>query len=348
MFDQLIGNERAKEILRRMLRQRRVPGALLFAGEGGLGKKLFALELARALNCRSPRGEEACGACASCSRVGRFQLPSPDDKDEHKKVIWGEHRDVGLVLPYNRTIYINAVRDLERESNFRPFEGRARVFLVEGADALNKDNEPSANALLKTLEEAPPTTNIILISSRPASLLPTIRSRCQTVRFAPLDAEEVEQFLVRTKARAGEEARLAARLSGGRPGLAREVNLDTYRGRRDAMLGVVEALAQGSDRARLLRAAEELGDAKNKDEYEPRLDVLELLIRDVWMLALTGEGAGVVNEDLRERLTRLARGLRPARAARWLSRVEELRAQLAVNVNRRAATDALFLSMSAE
>ncbi|HYY99254.1 MAG TPA: hypothetical protein VE642_11710, partial [Pyrinomonadaceae bacterium] len=143
MFDQLIGNERAKEILRRMLRQRRVPGALLFAGEGGLGKKLFALELARALNCRSPRGEEACGACASCSRVGRFQLPSPDDKDEHKKVIWGEHRDVGLVLPYNRTIYINAIRDLERESNFRPFEGRARVFLVEGADALNKDNEPS-------------------------------------------------------------------------------------------------------------------------------------------------------------------------------------------------------------
>jgi DNA polymerase-3 subunit delta' len=348
MFDQLIGNERAKEILRRMLRQRRVPGALLFAGEGGLGKKLFALELARALNCRSPRGEEACGACASCSRVGRFQLPSPDDKDEHKKVIWGEHRDVGLVLPYNRTIYINAIRDLERESNFRPFEGRARVFLVEGADALNKDNEPSANALLKTLEEAPPTTHIILVTSRPAALLPTIRSRCQTVRFAPLAFEEVEKFLVGTRARAGEEARLAARLSGGRPGVAREVNLDTYRGRRDAMLGVVEALASGTDRARLLRAAEELGDAKNKDEYEPRLDVLELLIRDLWALALTGEGAGVVNEDLRERLLRLAKGLRPARAARWLSRVEELRAQLAVNVNRRAATDALFLSMASD
>ena len=348
MFDQLIGNERAKEILRRMLRQRRVPGALLFAGESGLGKKLFALELARALNCRSPRGEEACGACASCARVGRFQLPSPDDKDEHKKVVWGEHRDVGLVLPYNRTIYINAIRDLERESNFRPFEGRARVFLVEGADALNKDNEPSANALLKTLEEAPPTTHIILVTPRPAALLPTIRSRCQTVRFAPLTFEEVEQYLVRTRARAGEEARLAARLSGGRPGVAREVNLDTYRGRRDAMIGVVEALASGADRARLLRAAEEVGDAKNRDEYEPRLDVLELLIRDLWVLALTGEGAGVVNEDLRERLSRLARDLRPARAARWLSRVEELRAQLSVNVNRRAATDALFLSMAAD
>jgi DNA polymerase-3 subunit delta' len=351
MFDELIGNERAKEILRRMLRQKRVPGALLFAGEGGLGKSLFALELARALNCREPRGVEACGACASCAKVGRFQFPASDDKDEFKKVIWGEHRDVGLIRPYNRTIYINAIRDLERESNFRPFEGRARVFIVEGADALNKDNEPSANALLKTLEEAPPTTHIILVTSRPASLLPTIRSRCQTVRFAPLAVEEVEQYLVKTRARAGDEARLAARLSGGRPGVAREVNLDTYRGRRDAMLGVVEALAEGSDRARLLRAAEELGDAKNKEEYEPRLDVLELLIRDLWMLALGVEGAGavnVVNEDLRERLARLASGLRPARAARWLASVEELRAQLTVNVNRRVATDALFLSMASD
>ncbi|HVF43779.1 MAG TPA: DNA polymerase III subunit delta' [Pyrinomonadaceae bacterium] len=348
MFDQLIGNERAKEILRRMLRQRRVPGALLFAGEAGLGKKLFALELARALNCREPRGEEACGACGACARVGRFQYPAADDRDEHKRIVWAEHRDVGLVLPYNRTVYIDAVRELERESNFRPFEGRARVFLIDGADALGEQNESSANALLKTLEEAPPTTHIILITSRPASLLPTIRSRCQTVRFAPLGVEEVERFLVKTKARAGEEARLAARLSGGRPGLAREVNLDTYRGRRDAMLGVVEALAQGGDRARLLRAAEELGDAKNKEEYEPRLDVLELLIRDVWLLALAGEGAAVVNEDLRESLSRLTKGLRPVRAARWLSRVEELRAQLSVNVNRRAATDALFLSMASD
>jgi DNA polymerase-3 subunit delta' len=331
-----------------MLRRRRVPGALLFAGESGLGKSLFAMELARALNCREPRGEEACGACASCAKVGRFQYPAADDKDEFKKIIWGEHRDVGLVRPYNRTIYINAIRDLERESNFRPFEGRARVFLVEDADALNKDNEPSANALLKTLEEAPPTTHIILVTSRPASLLPTIRSRCQTVRFAPLTVEEVEQYLVNTRARAGDEARLAARLSGGRPGVAREVNLDTYRGRRDAMLVVVEALAQGSDRAKLLRAAEELGDAKNKEEYEPRLDVLELLIRDLWMLALTGEGVGVINEDLRERLSRLASGLKPARAARWLASVEELRAQLSVNVNRRIATDALFLSMASD
>jgi DNA polymerase-3 subunit delta' len=278
MFDSLVGNERAKETLRRMLRQGRVPGALLFAGEEGLGKKAFALELARALNCRDRRGVEGCGVCPACERVGRVQLPAADDRDAHEKIIWSEHRDVGLIRPYNRNILVKAVRDLERESNFRPAEGAARFFLVENAESLN---EASSNALLKTLEEASPTTHIVLITSRPSGLLPTIRSRCQTVRFAPLTPEELENFLVKNGKRAGAEARLAAQLASGRPGVALGLNLDTYRARREAMLGVVEALASGGDRVRLLRAAEEMGDAKNKDEYEPRLDALEILVRDL-------------------------------------------------------------------
>jgi DNA polymerase-3 subunit delta' len=344
MFDSLIGNERAKQTLRGMLKQGRVPGALLFTGEEGLGKKLFALELGRALNCRERRGVEACGACSACVRIGHIQTPPADDRDEHKKVVWSEHRDVGLILPYNRNILVDAVRELERECNFRPVEGEARLFIIEHAESLN---DASSNALLKTLEEAPSTSHLILITSRPASLLPTIRSRCQIVRFAPLASGELESCLVKHGKRAGEEARLAAQLASGRPGVALGINLDTYRARRDAMLVVVEALASnGGDRARLLRAAEELGDAKNKDEYEPRLDALEVLIRDLWLLSLGAAEEQLVNRDLRERLSRLASGVQSARAARWLSSVEELRAQLAVNVNRRAATDALFLSMS--
>lgn len=345
MLDSLVGNERAKETLRRMLGQGRVPGALLFTGEEGLGKRLFALELARALNCRSRKGPEACGVCSVCVRVGRFGLPDPDEREEHLKVIWSEFRDVGQVRPYKRNILVGAVRDLERECNFRPAEGAARVFLVEDADCLN---ESSSNALLKTLEEAPPTSHLILITSRPASLLPTIRSRCQTVRFAPLAVEELESYLVRNRKRSGEEARLAAHLASGRPGVALGINLDDYRRRRDAMFGVVEALAAGRDRAPLLRAAEDMADAKNKDDFEPRLDALELLIRDLWLLALDEAGRGLVNYDVRERLARLAAQVPPRRASRWIARVEELRSQLAVNVNRRAATDALFLTMAAE
>ncbi|HEV2708261.1 MAG TPA: DNA polymerase III subunit delta' [Pyrinomonadaceae bacterium] len=344
MFDRFIGNERAKEILRRMLTQRRIPGALLLVGEEGLGKKLFALELAKAANCRAPRGVEACDECPSCLRIVKFELPSADDRDAHKKIIWSEHRDVGMVRPYNRSILVEAARDLERETNYRPVEGRARFFLIDHAELLS---DASSNALLKTLEEVQPTSHLLLLTARPASLLPTIRSRCQTVRFAPLPPAEVEAFLVSTRQRAGKEARLAARLAGGRPGHALRLNLDTYREQREEMFDLLDALTT-SDRARLLRAAEDLSDAKRKDEYEPRLEVLEILIHDLWLLTLAPSEAALTNDDLRERLTSLSTRVAPRRAARWLGRVEELRSQLAVNVNRRVATDALLLSMAAD
>lgn len=347
MFDTLVGNERAKEILRRMLAQDRVPGALLFAGDEGVGKWGFAVELARALNCRARRGVEACGVCAACTRIGKFGAPAADDKDEHKKVIWSEHRDVGMVRAYNRTILVGAARDLERETNYRPVEGATRVFLVEDADKLSTE---SSNALLKTLEEVPPTSHLILITSRPASLLPTIRSRCQAVRFAPLAFDEVERYLVGERKRSPTQARLAARLSQGRLGLALELNVDEYRDRREVMLGILDALAGSDniDRARLLRAAEDMSDQKRKDEYEPRLDVLTMLVRDLWLLKLDDSAAQVINQDLRERLAKLAMRVESRRVAGWLAAIEEVRGQLAVNINRRIATDALFLSMASE
>ncbi len=166
------------------------------------------------------------------------------------------------------------------------------------------------------------------------------------MRFAPLTAGEIEDYLVRNKKRAGAEARLTAQLAEGRMGRALALNLDAYRQQRDSMLVVLEALAVRPDRVQLLRAAEDLSDAKRKDDYEPSLDALELLIHDAWRLALDPK-AQIVNEDIRERLTKLSAGLTNRRFAVWLARIEELRAQLAVNVNRRIATDALLLSMAA-
>jgi DNA polymerase-3 subunit delta' len=343
MFDELIGNQRAKETLRRMLKQGRTPGALLFAGEEGLGKKLFAVELARALNCSRKIGVEGCGKCPACVRMGRFNFPAAAERDEHQKVIWSDHRDVGQLIPYNRNILVDAVRNLNDESAFRPFEGAARVFIITEAESLN---DAASNALLKTLEEASATTHLILIAARPSSLLRTIRSRCQTIRFAPVPTSELESFLVENHKRSGEEARLAAHISEGRPGLALGINLDTYRARREAMLAVVESLAGNNDRARLLRAAEELGDTKNKAEFEPRLDALENLIRDLWRLKLDPTAAHIVNFDLRERLARMSASIKHSEPPRWLSLIEELRAQLAVNINRKVAADALFLTMS--
>lgn len=344
MLDQLSGNERVKKLLKRIIETRRVPGAMLFTGEDGIGKKLFALEIAKALNCRSPRGAEGCGRCPSCARIGKFNYPQSSESDDWKGIIWTDHPDVGMVVAPKRVLLVEQMRLIEREANYRPYEGNARVFLVEDADKLN---DSSANALLKVLEEPPHTSHIVLLTSRPAMLLPTIRSRCQMIRFSPLTAEEIENHLAKNKIADASEARIRARVARGSLGRAVDDGFDSYLEQRAAMLQVLKALAVSDDRIQLLRSAEEFNDARHKDEYESRLDVLETLIRDAWMLSLHAPDQSIVNEDLLPQLKKIVAGLDSRRPAGWISQIEEMREQLIVNINRKAATDALFLTMAA-
>jgi DNA polymerase III subunit delta' len=344
MFDQLTGNERVKQLLRRMLESGRVPGALLFSGEEGIGKKLFALEIAKALNCRTPQGVEACGTCPTCTRISHFNFPQSEDSDEWKKIIWTDHGDVGLVVAPKRVLLVDQMRQIEREANFRPFEGKARIFLIDEADRLN---EPSANALLKVLEEPPGTSIIVLITSRPAVLLPTIRSRCQGIRFSPLTAAEIEQHLLTNKLATPAEARLRARSANGSIGRALTGDLESFKERREAMLGVLTALTITGDYSRLLRLAEEMNEATHKDEYEFGLDLLESLIRDALMLSLGVDPKQLTNEDLLPQLTKIAQQMNSLSPTSWIAQIEDLREQLLVNINRKPATDALFLSMAA-
>ncbi len=342
MFDQIAGNQRVKELLRRTLESRRVPGALLFSGEEGIGKKLFALEIAKALNCRSPRGVEACDVCPSCLRISKMNYPQSDDSDDWKDIIWTDHTDVGMVVAPKRVLLVNQMRQIEREANYRPFEGKARVFLIEDAD---KFNDQSANALLKVLEEPPPTSHLILITSRPAMLLPTVRSRCQLIRFSPLTVNEIEQYLLQTKTASQAQARLRARLAHGSIGRALESDIESFKLQRDAMLKVIEALAS-DNRALLLLSSEELNSAGQKDDYESSLDILETLIRDALMLSLGVQDDQIVNDDLRSQLAKVAEHINARTAADWIAKIEELREQLVVNINRKIATDALLLSMA--
>jgi DNA polymerase-3 subunit delta' len=343
MLDQLVGNQRVKQIIERMLESQRLPGALLFTGEEGIGKKLFALEIARALNCRSLRGVQGCGECSSCQRISRFNYPQSEDSEDWKQIIWTDHGDVGMVVAPKRVLLVDQMRQIEREANFRPFEGKARVFLIDDADKLN---EPAANALLKVLEEPPPTSHLILITSQPAMLLPTIRSRCQVVRFSPLTSAEIEEYLIRNQSAPKKEAALRARVARGSIGRALASDVLTLTEQRSAMLEVLKALALTGDRIQLLRAAEELNEARYKDEYETRLDILETLIRDALALAVGTPETRIVNEDLLNQLLAIGKKVSTGQAARWITQIEELREQLIVNINRKVATDALLLSMA--
>lgn len=345
MFSKLVGNDEVKEALRRLLTSGRVPGSLLFTGSEGVGKKLFALELAKALNCRQRNGVEACDECSSCKRISRSTFPPfSDESDNRNRMIWSEHADVAMVRPFKQLIRVPPMRELEGEANFRPFEGAARIFIVEDADSMN---ETASNALLKTLEEPAPTSHLILTTSNPTALLATIRSRCQIIRFAPIPVNDVESFLVQEKNISAADARLLARTAQGSIGRALAGDVETYRDRRDPMLEILRALTVTNDRAELLRAAEALAAAKDRTEYEQRLDALELLIRDAWALGLGRPGESIVNGDLLNVLQEIGARMKSAQAATWLQQIEELRGTLEVNINRKIASDALLITMAA-
>src|SRR4051812_41284840 len=265
MFDKLAGNSRVKILLRRMLEARRIPGALLFTGPDGVGKKLFAVELAKALNCRSPKGVEACDECSACKRIARFNFPQSDKADDWKQLIRTDHADVAMVVAPNRLLLVDQMRAIEREANYRPFEGNARVFLIDEAERLN---DQSANALLKTLEEPPQASHLILITARPPMLLETIRSRCQTIRFSPVTVSEIEEFLSRTEGAKQRDTNLRARLADGSIGRALQTDLDEYQTDRAVIMRVLEALVLSHDRSQLLSVAEEINTARYKDHYE--------------------------------------------------------------------------------
>ncbi len=344
MFGKIIGNDRVKDVLRRHLASDRVPNAMLFAGTDGVGKRLFALELAKAFLCREKTNGEAFGTCPACMRAGQFEFPKDDDKDAHKKVIFSNHADVGTVIPYNRNILVDAIRDLEREAYFRPYEANARFFLIDDAD---KMNDAAANALLKTLEEPASTSHIILISSRPDTLLPTIRSRCQTVRFSPVETEKIEQFLTGERNISAADAKLSARLAFGSVGRALTIELEKLKPQRDLLIRVLQDAIENHDRVSLLQAAEKLNDAKNKDNFEANLEILLTLIRDAWTLALGGSDENIINIDLASQLKHLSSNAETRRLAGWIDGIEVLRENMIVNVNRKVATDALFMRMAA-
>ena len=344
MFSKLIGNENVKASLRHLLSADRVPNSLLFTGPEGVGKKQFALELARSFVCPDSGQKGACAKCPACLRVGHFNTPTSEKGDDYDRVFFSEHADVGLVIPYKRNLRVGAIRALEIQANFRPYEARARVFIVDEAD---KMNDAASNALLKTLEEPPATTYIILVSSRPNLLLPTIRSRCQTIRFAPVSSMAIETFLRTARGMGSDDATLVARFTDGSVARAIEFDVGKFRTQREVQFANIEKALVKMDRPALVRASEQLNDAKNKDLYESNLDIFESLVRDMWLIKSGSDPDGIRHLDLRDRLRSIAILVPIAKLADSLTEIGLLRQSFAVNINRKSATEALFMKMSA-
>ncbi|BCB95663.1 DNA polymerase III subunit delta' [Dissulfurispira thermophila] len=211
----IIGQDRALRILLGTLKRNRVPSSILMSGDSGIGKKLTAINYAKAINCYEPVDFDCCDKCPSCKKIDSsihpdilivtlenvediFSLKPKEGKDKHR-----------YEFP------IEFVRKLEEVIYLKPYEGKKKVIIIDDADALNIS---AANAFLKTLEEPPPDSLIILISSNPEGLPDTIRSRCVNVRFYPLSANACREVILRNKDFT--DISSIFNLFMGRPGLA--------------------------------------------------------------------------------------------------------------------------------
>jgi DNA polymerase-3 subunit delta' len=310
------------DALRAAVRRGGLHHAYLFAGPEGVGKGMAARLLAQAANCERDDAD-ACGACPSCRKIARGVHPDVLVVERERDMARaGRWEPKGGRTP-SRDIVVDQVRELvDRRLSMRRFEGRRRFVLIDPADAMNPQAQ---NAILKTLEEPPPETTLVLVSSSADGLLPTVRSRCLRLPFAPLpDALLAERLAA--EGRSPENARLATILAAGSLGKALALDDDAMVERRAA---VEEAASLPADDARPWIAFA----ARHGAKRERAREVCELLLvwlRDVLVRASAGPPAPLALADLEAATESVAR-LGPEVALRRIESVR--RALLALRHN---------------
>ena len=221
-FENIIGQRHVISIFERALTGARLSHAYLFVGDRGVGKEAMALEWAKSLLC-SNQLQDHSENCSDCNRIAKFihpdvhfifPAPAKVKDDEIRKIIasLAENPYNRLELWANPSVSIERIREIRQTSAYKSFEGNGRIVIIADCERMTVE---ASNALLKILEEPPPKMYIIMISSRPNLLLPTITSRCQLVKFDPLSIAEIETALMSRDGVDKEQARLTARLAGG-------------------------------------------------------------------------------------------------------------------------------------
>ncbi len=324
-FDGILGQEKAVTLLRNAFRNGRIAHAYLFIGPEGVGKRLTALTLTKALNCQSPpEPAECCEKCPSCLKFNS-----------------SNHADLILLEPEGEVIKIGQIRDMQKRLRFRPLEGGSRACILDCADRMN---EEASNGLLKTLEEPPEATYVFLVTSRPHRLLPTILSRCQWVKFKPLSTGHIVDILQRTHGIKEDQARFYASLAGGSAQRAQALSNRVDFQKRVNWLDLFSSLS--------LKTTEEIFDicekaSKEDEEIPDLLDLWKTWIRDLVFLKAGGKESQerLINQDLESKAAGEAEKWSFDRLDRTFQMISEIQSSLAYNVNKQLALETLMLEI---
>ncbi|MBT7191213.1 MAG: DNA polymerase III subunit delta' [Anaerolineae bacterium] len=321
----LLGHNWAVDMLSQHVANGAQRHAYLFTGSPSVGRRSLALAFARALTCSQladpPAPDAFCGECRECRQIGAMQHP-----DLH--VIQAE-KEGGILK-------VEQIRELRKSVLLSPYQAKYRIVLLL---RFQEANPSAANALLKTLEEAPSKVILLLTADNPEQLLPTIVSRCEVLRLRPVPIPQLETYL-REKGADEEKAKFLAHLSAGRTGYALrlledESSLDFRNEKLDEFSSLLEA-------SRVERFAYAEKNVKDKEEFRKTLLLWLSLWRDV-MLFVAGDEESLVNIDQRELIKKLAEQLNLSEAKKLLNATENGIGQLKRNINARLLAEVILL-----
>ena len=324
----MLGHEWAVDMLHQQVAHSEARHAYLFCGPPGLGRRTLALRLAQALNCTKTIAPGIpCGVCRDCKQIEEMRHPDMNviqavDEDGAPKE--------------NGTLKVDQVRAVQHSLSLRPYQAKYRVALFL---RFQEANDNAANALLKTLEEAPAHAILLLTADTPEQLLPTIISRCEVLRLRALPISAIESDLLE-RGVDEERARLLAHISGGRPGYARRLVDDmTLLEKREERLNDLQTLLP-APRVEKFSYAEKL--AKDKEVMRQTIVIWLSYWRDV-MLRVAGAESPLINVDRNMEIEFLAGRLNLSTARRVVSDLESALEKMDKNVNSRLLAEVLLL-----
>lgn len=320
----IVGHEWAVDMLRKHVVNGTMRHAYLLAGPPGLGRRTLALRFAQALNCQTPiELGIPCGKCRDCKQIESMH-----------------YADLTIIQADSAggTLKVDQIREARRMLTLKPYQANYRVSLFL---RFQEANDNAANALLKTLEEAPSYAVLILTADNPEQLLPTIVSRCEVLRLRPLRVEEVQRELEARGLESG-KAKLISHISGGRFGYAlRLIENEVLLEKREERLNDLQSLISASRVEKFAYA-----DKLSRDKESMRQAVLFWLSywRDVLLRSAQAE-TPLVNVDRNVEIEDLAGRLDLSVARHTVSALEDVLEKMERNVNARLLAEVLLLDL---
>ena len=320
----LAGHEWAVDMLKKHVIHGTTRHAYLFAGPPGLGRRTLALRFAQALNCQTPvEPGIPCGECRDCKQIAAMQ-----------------HADLTITRAdaEGGTMKVDQIREARKTLTFKPYQSKYRVALFL---RFQEANDSAANALLKTLEEAPSYAVLILTADTPEQLLPTIVSRCEVLRLRPLAIDDVQQAL-EDKGYETRQAKLIAHISGGRFGYARHLlESESLLDERDTRLNDLQDLISAS-RVQKFAYADKL--SRDKDSMRQAILIWLSYWRDV-MLRTAHAETPLVNVDRNMEIEAIAGRMDLSSARLVVSGLESTLEKMERNVNTKLLAEVLLLDL---